>query len=183
MVRQGQFTPLDDDLAADLFTLTREQTLAAGLPAYEISNHARPGERSRHNLAYWHYDDYAGIGPGAHGRRGGVATVRHRKPENWLDAVAAQGHGIAENRSLGTREQASEALLMGLRLTEGIDLGALAARLGLGTEDLCDVSRLAFYERQGLAWRHGSRIGVTADGMPLLDALLGELVPAALLEA
>jgi len=183
VVRQGQFTPLDDDLAADLFTLTREQTLAAGLPAYEISNHARPGERSRHNLAYWHYDDYAGIGPGAHGRRGGVATVRHRKPENWLDAVAAQGHGIAENRSLGTREQASEALLMGLRLTEGIDLGALAARLGLGTEDLCDVSRLAFYERQGLAWRHGSRIGVTADGMPLLDALLGELVPAALLEA
>jgi oxygen-independent coproporphyrinogen-3 oxidase len=183
MVRQGQFTPLDDDLAADLFTLTREQTLAAGLPAYEISNHARPGERSRHNLAYWHYDDYAGIGPGAHGRRGGVATVRHRKPENWLHAVAAQGHGIAEHRSLGSREQASEALLMGLRLTEGIDLGALAARLGLGTEDLCDVSRLAFYERQGLAWRHGSRIGVTADGMPLLDALLGELVPAALLEA
>ncbi|MFN5822368.1 MAG: coproporphyrinogen III oxidase, partial [Novosphingobium sp.] len=111
MVRKGDFTPLDDDTCADLFSLTREQTAAAGLPAYEISNHARLGEESRHNLTYWRYQDYVGIGPGAHGRRGGAATVRHKKPENWLSAVAANGHGIAESRVLGTREQAAEAML------------------------------------------------------------------------
>ena len=98
-VRQGAFAPLDDDPAADLFALTREITAAAGLPAYEISNHSRPGEESRHNLAYWRYRDYVGIGPGAHGRRGGVATVRHKKPENWLKSVGEHRHGIAEERA------------------------------------------------------------------------------------
>ena len=180
LVREGRFTPLDDDAAADLFELTRVLTTAQGLPAYEISNHATPGERSRHNLTYWRYDDYAGIGPGAHGRRGGAATVRHRKPENWLDAVARSGHGIAEQRALQPAEQASEALLMGLRLTEGIDLARLGQRCGYAPDALCDPDRLAFYVRQGLAWASGSRIGVTAAGMPLLDALLGELVPAEL---
>ena len=113
-VRQGAFAPLDDDQAADLFALTREMTAAAGLPAYEVSNHARSGEESRHNLAYWRYQDYAGIGPGAHGRRHGVATLRHKKPENWLAAVAGRGNGLKEERPLGAREQASEALLMRL---------------------------------------------------------------------
>ena len=183
LVREGKLTPLDDDSAGDLFALTREITAAHGLPAYEISNHAKPGERSRHNLAYWQYRDYCGIGPGAHGRCNGTATVRLRKPENWLEAVARTGHGIAETRPLGIREQASEALLMGLRLTEGIDLAALAARFGLAPEALCDLGRLAFYEGHGLAWRRGLRIGVTGRGMALLDALLGELVPAALLAA
>ena len=183
MVRQGDFDPLDDDAAADLFALTRELTNAAGLPAYEVSNHARPGEESRHNLTYWRYLDYAGIGPGAHGRRGGLATVRHRKPENWLAAVADKGNGIAEERPLGTREQASEAMLMGLRLAEGVDLGALSHRFGLTAEQLCDSAKLGFYAKQGLTWQAGSRIGVTEAGMPLLDALLGELVPAELVEA
>ncbi|MFO1256422.1 MAG: radical SAM family heme chaperone HemW [Sphingomonadaceae bacterium] len=183
MVRQGSFEPLDDDRAADLFMLTREMTAAAGIPAYEISNHARPGEESWHNLAYWRYQDYAGIGPGAHGRRGGVATVRHRKPENWLAAVAERGDGICEERALGPREQASEAMLMGLRLGEGVDLQALAARFGLAPADLCRPDKLDFYIRQGLAWRDGSRIGVTEAGMPLLDGLLGELVPAELVGA
>jgi oxygen-independent coproporphyrinogen-3 oxidase len=183
MVRKGDFVPLDDDTCADLFDLTREMTAAAGLPAYEISNHARPGDESRHNLAYWRYQDYCGIGPGAHGRRGGVATVRHRKPENWLAAVAAEGDGLAEVRELGRREQAAEAMLMGLRLNEGVDLAALATRLQVPTAELCDARKLAFYQRQGLAWSEGSRVGVTEAGMPLLDALLGELVPAALVAA
>ncbi|HEU4651520.1 MAG TPA: radical SAM family heme chaperone HemW, partial [Croceibacterium sp.] len=130
-VRRGAFAPLADDPAAELFAATRELTDAAGLPAYEVSNHARPGEESRHNLAYWRYRDYAGIGPGAHGRRGGVATRRHKKPENFLEAVARNGHGLAEERVLGTAEQAAEALLMGLRLREGIDPVALARRFGL----------------------------------------------------
>ncbi len=183
MVRRGEFQPLDEDACADLFALTRDLTEAAGRPAYEISNHARPGEESRHNLAYWRYQDYVGIGPGAHGRRGGMATVRHRKPENWLEAVARSGHGISEERVLGQREQASEAMLMGLRLAEGVELGVLAARFGLAEAELCDPAKLAFYEAQGLAWRNGARIGVTPTGMPLLDGLLAELVPAGLVAA
>lgn len=176
MVRQHDFTPLDDDAAADLYELTGRMTGAAGLPAYEISNYARPGEESRHNLTYWRYQDYCGIGPGAHGRRGGMATVRHKKPENWLAAVADRGTGLAEERTLSASEQASEALLMGLRLREGIDLAAMAGRFGLAGTALIDADKAAFYARQGLVWQEGSRIGVTPQGLPLLDGLLGELV-------
>ena len=182
-VRQGAFAPLDDDQAADLFALTREMTAAAGLPAYEVSNHARSGEESRHNLAYWRYQDYAGIGPGAHGRRHGVATLRHKKPENWLAAVAGRGNGLKEERPLGAREQASEALLMGLRLDEGVDLAALSARFAIPASELIDRKKLALHESLGLARSDGSRIGVTPQGMPLLDALLGDLVPEALVAA
>lgn len=176
MVRQHDFTPLDDDAAADLYELTARMTEAAGMPAYEISNYARPGEESRHNLTYWRYQDYCGIGPGAHGRRGGMATVRHKKPENWLAAVADLGTGLSEERMLTASEQASEALLMGLRLREGIDLAALASRFGLAGTALIDADKAAFYARQGLVWQENSRIGVTAPGLPLLDGLLGELV-------
>jgi oxygen-independent coproporphyrinogen-3 oxidase len=182
-VRQRAFTPLGDDPAADLFALTAELTGAAGLPAYEVSNHARPGEESRHNLAYWRYQDYAGIGPGAHGRRGGVATLRHKKPENWIDAVAQRGHGLKEERALAPHEQASEALLMGLRLAEGVDLAVLAERFGLEAGELVEARKLALYDSLGMTWSEGRRIGVTPRGMPLLDALLGELVPAALVAA
>lgn len=180
MVREREFTPLDEDTSSDLFTLTRNISAEHGIPAYEISNHAKPGERSRHNLTYWQYRDYSGIGPGAHGRRNGTATVRHRKPENWLAGIAETGHGIVEERQLGSCEQASEAMLMGLRLGEGIDLAELAARFDLCPTDLCDFDRLTFYAGQGLTWRLGDRIGVTEAGMPLLDGLLGELVPARL---
>lgn len=183
MVRRGHFTPLDDDQAADLFALTREITASLGLPAYEISNHAMPGDESRHNLTYWRYQDYCGIGPGAHGRRKGMATVRHKKPENWLTAIDKQGHGLAEERTLGLAEQASEALLMGLRLREGIDLEAMSQRFSLRKAALCDFDKLAFYTQQGLCWHAGERIGVTEIGMPLLDGLLSELVPPALVAA
>ena len=183
LVREGKFVPLDDDAAGDLFGLTRELTASAGLPAYEISNHARPGEESRHNLTYWRYQDYCGIGPGAHGRRGALATVRHRKPENWLAAIEAQADGIAEARPLGQREQAAEAMLMGLRLGEGVDLPALAARFEVDEGSLCDAAKATFYESQGLLQRDGPRLIVTETGMPLLDGLLGELVPAELVSA
>ena len=122
--REGRLVLPDTDRAADLFELTRETTARAGLPAYEISNHARPGAESRHNLTYWRYGDYAGIGPGAHGRRGGFATQRRRKPENWIEAVARNGHGIEIEDRLTPGERATEAMLMGLRLAEGIDLDA-----------------------------------------------------------
>ena len=183
LVREGALTPLGEDAAADLFALTRDLTEAAGLPAYEVSNHARPGEESRHNLAYWEYRDYCGIGPGAHGRRGGFATVRHRKPENWLAAVDAAGDGLAEVRRLAAPDQAAEAMLMGLRLARGIDTAALAARLGLAETDLYDTAKVALYERHGLVCRDGSRLVVTPLGMPVLEGLLREIVPAGLLAA
>ncbi|WP_343612083.1 radical SAM family heme chaperone HemW [Novosphingobium sp.] len=180
LVRDGAFAPLEDDPAADLFTLTRQITAAHGLPAYEVSNHARPGQQSRHNLAYWRYQDYAGIGPGAHGRRHATATTRHKKPENWLSAIEAQGDGIQEARQLSIREQAAEAMLMGLRLAEGVDLAALSTRFGLSPEELATPARLELYERQGLVWNEGPRIGVTEPGMLVLNALIGELVPTEL---
>ncbi len=161
----GRLTIPDGDAAADLFEATRAITAAAGLPAYEISNHARPGAESRHNLTYWRYGDYAGIGPGAHGRRLGVATQRHRKPENWLNAIARNGHGAQEEAPLTATERAHEALLMGLRLREGVDL----ARIGPGWVDEAAVARLA---GQGLVAREGDWLGVTEAGMLLLDAIL-----------
>lgn len=182
-VRRGRLTPLDDDEAAELFDITQELTAAAGLPAYETSNHARVGEESRHNLTYWRYQDYAGIGPGAHGRRGGVATVRHKKPENFLKAVETQGNGIAEARGLAVPEQAAEALLMGLRLTEGIDLAALSARFGLPCSGLVEEAALERLRNLGLVWVQGARIGVSPPGRGVLDALLAELVADTLVAA
>ncbi|MBY0342996.1 MAG: radical SAM family heme chaperone HemW [Sphingomonadales bacterium] len=182
-VRRGRLVPLDDDAAAQLFDITQELSLAAGLPAYETSNHARPGEESRHNLAYWRYQDYAGIGPGAHGRRGGVATVRHKKPENFLAAVAGQGDGIAEARALAVSDQAAEALLMGLRLTEGVDIAALSARFGLPRAGLIEETALARLADLGMMWAEGNRIGVMPEGRGVLDALLAEVVADTLVAA
>lgn len=182
-VRRGIFEPLDNDEAAELFELTQQLTEAAGLPAYETSNHARSGEESRHNLTYWRYQDYAGIGPGAHGRRGGFATTRHKKPENFLNAVTERGHGIAEQRMLSLNDQAAEALLMGLRLDEGIDIAALSQRFELSENALIKADKLEQYEALGMMWQKGARIGVAAPGKPLLDALLGEVVADSLVTA
>ena len=183
LVREGALAPLADDPAAELFALTQAMTDAAGLAAYEVSNHARPGEQSRHNLAYWRYSDYAGVGPGAHGRRGGLATLRHKKPENWLEAVARNGNGLQTETALAPAEQAAEALLMGLRLAEGIDLGEIGTRFGYAADALVDPAKVAFYARLGMVEREDNRLTVTPAGMPLLDALLAELVAPALVSA
>lgn len=182
-VRRGRMVPLDDDEAAELFDITQALTSAAGLPAYETSNHARLGEESRHNLAYWRYQDYCGVGPGAHGRRSGRATVRHKKPENFLAAVVRQGDGISESRALSVSEQAAEALLMGLRLVEGVDLAALSARFALPRSGLVEETALARLIGLGLMWQADSRIGVTLQGRGLLDALLAEVVADTLVAA
>jgi putative oxygen-independent coproporphyrinogen III oxidase len=173
MVAAREFEPLDEYLAADLFELTQERTAAADLPLYEISNHARPGEESRHNLTYWRYRDYAGIGPGAHGRRLGQRTVRHKKPENFLAAVARNGHGLVEEEALSRRQAAREALVMGLRLAEGIDPGALAERLGVGR--IVDSAAVGRLEGLGLVERRGARLAVTPAGRLLLDSILAEI--------
>ncbi len=176
LVAQGKFTPADPDHGADLYDLTQAMTGAAGIPAYEISNHARPGQQSRHNLTYWRYGDYLGVGPGAHGRRGGMATLRHKKPENWLSAMARNGHGIQSEDGLISEDRASEALLMGLRLGEGVDLARIAAASGVAIERLVDgpaVDRLA---RLGLLHREAARLRVEPAGMLLLDAILPQIV-------
>lgn len=176
LVRTGALTPKDVDEAAEFYELTDAVTTAAGLPRYEISNHARPGEESRHNLTYWRYGTYAGVGPGAHGRRSGLATVRHKKPENFLGAVARNGHGTQSGDALTPSEQAREALLMGLRLREGINLEDIAQRTGTIADQLVDAAAAARLASYNLITQSGGRITVTPDGMLLLDRILAELV-------
>jgi oxygen-independent coproporphyrinogen-3 oxidase len=174
MVGRGEFEPLDVDRSATLFELTDAMTSEAGMPAYEISNHARRGQESRHNLTYWRYGDYAGVGPGAHGRRLGRRTVRHKKPENFLSALTRNGHGIGEEALLSPTEAADEALVMGLRLREGVDADAIAGRFGLPA--IVDWDRVERLVGSGHLAREGTRIGLTARGRLLLDHILGEIV-------
>ena len=176
MVAKHQFEPLDPDASAALYELTEAMTSAAGMPGYEISNYARRGEESRHNLTYWRYSDYAGVGPGAHGRRLGVRTVRHKKPENFLSAVCRNGHGIVDEAPLSATEAADEALVMGLRLAEGIDAAYLAERFGL--PEVVDWTRVDRLVSTGHLTRDGSRIALTAGGRLLLDHILGEIAAA-----
>jgi len=177
MVARREFEPLGADAAAALFELTDAMTSAAGMPAYEISNHARPGQESRHNLTYWRYGDYSGIGPGAHGRRLGRRTVRHKKPEKFLSGVARNGHGITEEAPLSAVEVADEALVMGLRLAEGIDVQAIADRFEL--EAVVDWRRVERLVGSGHLRRDGSRMALTARGRLLLDHILGEIAVVA----
>jgi oxygen-independent coproporphyrinogen-3 oxidase len=163
-------------LAAEMFAATQEACAAAGMPGYEVSNHARAGAESRHNLAYWRYGDYAGVGPGAHGRLtlGGVrwATEAVRAPEAWLAAVEAGDGGLAGRTEVAAGEQAVEMLLMGLRLAEGVDAGRFAA---LNGEPL-DPGAVGELEGLGLVETDGTRLRVTDAGRPVLDAVLRRLV-------
>jgi putative oxygen-independent coproporphyrinogen III oxidase len=176
MVRKGDFIPADPDHGAALYELTQEMTAAAGIPAYEISNHARAGEESRHNLSYWRYGDYLGIGPGAHGRVMARATRRHRKPENWMMSVNAAGHGIDEEMPLDPATRVTEALMMGLRLAEGVNLDDIAARTGTDAATIIDRKAAGRLEAQGLVTMPDHRLTVTPQGMLLLDAILAELL-------
>ena len=176
LAAKGDLVIPDGDAAADLFDATQASTRAAGLPRYEVSNHAVPGEESRHNLSYWRYGDYAGIGPGAHGRRLAQATERHRKPENFLTAVDRNGHGLKVETDLPPHERATEAMLMGLRLTEGIDLARVESRSGLTREAFVDAAAVARLAGQGLLVQNGDRLAVTDAGILLLDSILSEVV-------
>jgi oxygen-independent coproporphyrinogen-3 oxidase len=173
MVARREFEPLDTDRSAALYELTDAMTSDAGTPGYEISNYARAGHESRHNLTYWRYGDYAGVGPGAHGRRLGMRTVRHKKPENFLSGLGRSGHGIAEEAALAPTEAADEALVMGLRLREGVDAQAIAERFGLPT--LVDWSRVDRLVGSGHLTSASGRIALTGAGRLLLDHILGEI--------
>lgn len=166
LARKGLLDLPHEDEAADMFELTGSLCEAAGLPLYEISNHARPGAESRHNLQYWTYGDYAGIGPGAHGRRGGLATLRLRRPESWLDAVATLGHGLESEAAIAPEAAAEEALLMGLRLARGIDPAAFEARTGLPLDEVAPPR----------ARTHLQSLGLLAPGLALRATPAGRLV-------
>ena len=175
LYERGRLITPSDDRAAELYDLTQELTEKAGLSAYEVSNHASPGQESQHNLLYWRYGEYAGVGPGAHSRiadgeiRRALATERH--PETWRELVSARGHGIASDVVVTPPEQASEYLLMGLRVTEGINLDRYAALAGREI----DSSKIAGMKSMGLIKRQGQRLMATADGRKLLNAVIAEL--------
>jgi oxygen-independent coproporphyrinogen-3 oxidase len=176
---RGKLAVPDGERARAFYEITQELAEARGLPAYEISNHAAPGEESRHNLLYWRYGEYAGIGPGAHGRvvADGVrrATVAVRNPEAWAAQVEVSGHGLAESAGLTRAEEADEALLMGLRLTEGLDLARLAALTGLAPERQAVEGLI----EQGLVEPPGEdRLRATAAGRIVLDRVVLRLASA-----
>jgi oxygen-independent coproporphyrinogen-3 oxidase len=176
---RGEFALPDEDLAASLYDATAEEAARFGLTPYEISNYAKPGGESRHNLAYWRYLDYAGIGPGAHGRltlNGGlIATSRHRGPEAWADRVEASGSGATHEDAVAPQDRAREALLMGLRLTEGILLPRFAERTGTALEDAVDPNILRACIEEGYLTRTETHLMATAEGRKRLDALLPAL--------
>ncbi len=177
--RRGEFALPDEDTAAALYEATQEILAGAGLPAYEISNHARPGAESRHNLIYWRYGDYVGIGPGAHGRpRVGaekLATRQHRAPEIWLETVERQGHATTDRRVLPREEQAAEALLMGLRLVGGIDAARFRQATGTELDDALDAKGLAAMIEGGFVERGATGLRATREGLLRLNSVLAKL--------
>ncbi len=178
--RRGELVLPDGELAAELYVATAEACARHGLLPYEVSNLARPGGESRHNLAYWRYADYAGIGPGAHGRitLGDelVATRRHRAPEPWADRVERQGHGSTAEERIGPRDRAREMLLMGLRLTEGVDASRFAVRTGMALEAALDLDVLDQALEAEYLTHAAGRLTATAEGRLRLDSLLAQLV-------
>ncbi len=181
---RGAFVLPDEDRAAAMFEYTQQRLAAAGLPAYEISNHARPGAACRHNLIYWRYQDYVGIGPGAHGRfavgtpraPARRATRRASGPEAWLEAVERDGHGTAETGHVEGRDLVEEALMMGLRLADGIDRALFAAQAGIDPVDAVAPARLAPLEAAGYLAVTPTHLVATPAGRQRLNAVLERLV-------
>jgi oxygen-independent coproporphyrinogen-3 oxidase len=180
MHRRGELTLPDDDLAAALYDATAEEAARFGLAPYEVSNYAKPGAESRHNLAYWRYRDYAGIGPGAHGRvtlnQTLHATRRHRAPEPWADRVERDGHGTTREDPVSQQDRAREMLLMGLRLTEGINPARFEARTGIALHDAIDPEILAMAKSEAYLTETNFTLAATPEGRKRLDSLLAALV-------
>jgi putative oxygen-independent coproporphyrinogen III oxidase len=177
---RGDFVLPDEETQAALYETTVARLEAAGLPAYEISNHARPGAECRHNLVYWRYGDYIGVGPGAHGRltldHARVATRQHRAPETWLEAVERHGHGSDEPAALSPGEQRDELLMMGLRLAEGVSRTRFRERLGHDLEATLDRDRMASLIEAGFLELDSERLVATAAGRQRLNAVLARLL-------
>ncbi|KAA2212405.1 radical SAM family heme chaperone HemW [Teichococcus oryzae] len=178
---RGAFALPEDDHAAALYAATAEEAERFGLLPYEVSNYAVPGAESRHNLAYWRYADYVGVGAGAHQRlllrQGLVAFRRHRGPEEWLARVEAEGHAVTATEILSPADRAREALLMGLRLAEGVDPARIRQRTGLALEDALEPDMLAAcLEEEYLRWTPEGRLAATEEGRLRLDLMLPRLL-------
>ena len=178
---RGEFAIPDQDRAAAFYELTQELTEAAGMPAYEISNHARPGQESRHNLVYWRYQDYVGVGPGAHGRLTTAPAAKtgfrqERAPETWLATVTRDGHATCETFELSANERIAEMLMMGLRLREGVSEQAFIDETGSTFADALD--RRAFEDLIGGEFidYDGAALRATAAGRLMLNAVLAKLL-------
>lgn len=176
LFKAGKLAIPDHEAGAVLYEITQEITQRHGLPVYEISNHARPGAECRHNLVYWHYGEYAGIGPGAHGRlvtsEGRMAHSTEKRPEAWLTSVETHGHALVEDERLNQEAQGDEYLLMGLRLVEGIRPATFAALSG---RELNSARVESLIEDGMLARKPGGRLACTPDGALLLDAVVADL--------
>jgi oxygen-independent coproporphyrinogen-3 oxidase len=177
---RGEFTVPDQDEGAALYEATQDVLAWRGLPSYEISNHAREGEESRHNLVYWRYGDYVGVGPGAHGRLTlddvKYATRAHRAPEIWLERVNRDGHGAHAHETVARTERLTEALMMGLRLREGIPLGRLDAELGGDWRTVIDPAKVLAMTGEGMLTLTESAIAATPAGRQRLNALVSYLL-------
>jgi putative oxygen-independent coproporphyrinogen III oxidase len=174
---KGELAVPGEPAAVELYEITQELTETAGVPAYEVSNHARPGAECRHNLLYWRYGDYAGVGPGAHSRLTlddvRVALSTERLPERWQQSVETHGRAFAERMEISTEDAAREHLLMNLRLTEGLNLPAYEGRWGLSLKR----KKIHSLEAQGLIDTSGDRLVATSQGRLVLNSLIAELAP------
>jgi len=177
--RNGAFFLPEEDLAADLYELTGEMTEKAGLPAYEVSNHAAIGQESRHNLTYWRGGDYVGIGPGAHGRLTidgkRLQTEQIPGPANWLSTVAEKGNATRLSTTVSDTEQIEEFLLMGLRLAAGIDRDLFARITGRALDDCIDQAQLPALEAAGLVVADAQGLRATAAGLQRLNAIIAAI--------
>jgi putative oxygen-independent coproporphyrinogen III oxidase len=177
--RRGAFALPEEDLAADLYELTGEMTSKAGLGAYEVSNYARPGQESRHNLVYWRGGDYVGIGPGAHGRltldAERLRTEQVPAPAGWLQAVAQDGHATRVLEQVAPTEQAEEYLMMGLRLAEGIDRAQFAQIVGRPLDDCIDGAKAAALSAAGLLETDTRGLRATDAGIQRLNAIIAAI--------
>ncbi len=178
MHARGDFSIPENDVAGDFYELTQDIMNHAGMPAYEISNHAKPGQESRHNLVYWRYGDYVGVGPGAHGRltlpEGKVGTRAHSAPEIWLERVQRDGHGHHPYEELSQEQRFTEALMMGLRLREGVSMARMKEEAGRA--DILDQKKIVALAEEGLLVMDGDILKPTQAGMQRLNGILGYLL-------
>ena len=175
-VARGEFKLADDDMLAEFYTLTSDVMASHGMPPYEVSNYGAIGQESRHNMIYWLYQDYIGIGPGAHGRVGyggqKYASEDHKRPSDWMEAVANQGYGAIAHDPIDARDQFEEILMGGLRVKEGVDLNRAETKTGLSWRDVIDMSRLNILIDQGWLSMEGSRVIPSREGWLRVDSIL-----------
>ena len=178
--QRGEFVIPNDDVAGEMYEMTQDLTAAQGLMPYEISNHARFGDESRHNLVYWRYDDYVGVGPGAHGRLTvngqKIATRAHRAPALWLQRVQKDGHGAHHHEIIDSRKQAQEMIMMSLRLAEGMKIDKFESVTGLKISEFINQSKLTMMVEAGWITMNGNIMMATPAGRQRLNAVLAQLL-------